>query len=60
MSGKWKMENGKGKVEKGEFVRAVTSFRNWVSKDGSPGPDGEGGYAAEPGYYYLYVSHACL
>lgn len=52
MSGKWK-------VEKGEFVRAVSSFRNWVTKDGSPGPDGEGGFAAEPGRYHLYVSHAC-
>ena len=52
MTGKWK-------VEKGEFVRAVSSFRNWVTKDGSPGPDGEGGFVAEPGRYHLYVSHAC-
>jgi putative glutathione S-transferase len=52
MTGKWQ-------VEKGEFVRAVSSFRNWVTKDGSPGPDGEGGFAAEPGRYHLYVSHAC-
>lgn len=52
MTGKWK-------VEKGEFVRAVSSFRNWVTKDGSPGPGGEGGFAAEPNRYHLYVSYAC-
>lgn len=52
MTGKWK-------VEKGEFIRAVSSFRNWVTKDGSPGPGGEGGFAAEPNRYHLYVSYAC-
>ncbi|MDH5356456.1 MAG: glutathione S-transferase family protein [Gammaproteobacteria bacterium] len=47
------------KIEKGEFVRAVSDFRNWVTKDGSIGPGGEAGFAAEPGRYHLYVSHAC-
>jgi putative glutathione S-transferase len=46
-------------VEKGEFVRAVSSFRNWITADGSPGPSGEGGFAAEAGRYHLYVSYAC-
>jgi len=50
---------GKWKVEKGEFVRAVSSFRNWITSDGSPGPSGEGGFAAEPDRYHLYVSYAC-
>jgi putative glutathione S-transferase len=53
------MMAGKWKVEKGEFVRAVSGFRNWVTRDGSPGPTGEGGFAAEPGHYHLYVSYAC-
>lgn len=44
---------------KGEFVRVTSDFRNWVTPDGSPGPTGEGGFAAEPGRYHLYVSHAC-
>ena len=52
MTGKWQ-------VEQGEFIRAVSSFRNWVTKDGSAGPSGEGGFAAEPDRYHLYVSHAC-
>ncbi len=47
------------KVNKGEFVRSVSDFRNWVTKDGSAGLSGEGGFAAESGRYHLYVSHAC-
>ncbi|MHC4222189.1 MAG: glutathione S-transferase family protein, partial [Planctomycetota bacterium] len=47
------------KIEKGEFVRSVSSFRNWVTRDGSAGQSGEGGFAAESGRYHLYVSHAC-
>ena len=44
---------------KGEFVRSESGFRNWVTKDGSAGATGEAGFAAEPGRYHLYVSHAC-
>ena len=50
---------GKLKVDKGEFVRSVSSFRNWVTPDGTPGPSGEGGFAAERDRYHLYVSYAC-
>ena len=53
------MTTGKWKVEKGEFVRAVSSFRNWVTADGSAGPGGEAGFVAEPDRYHLYISHAC-
>src|SRR5690606_35677310 len=34
-------------------------YRNWITPDGSPGPTGEGGFAAQPGRYHLYVSYAC-
>ena len=44
---------------KGEFVRVTSGFRNWIMPDGSSGPTGEGGFAAEPGRYHLYVSYAC-
>ena len=47
------------KIEKGEFIRSVSDFRNWVTEDGNAGPGGEGGFAAESGRYHLYVSHAC-
>ena len=43
----------------GKFVRSTAPFRNWVTADGSAGPSGEGGFAAEPGRYRLYVSLAC-
>lgn len=43
----------------GRFVRTVTSFRNWITADGTPGPTGEGGFPAEAGRYHLYVSYAC-
>jgi glutathionyl-hydroquinone reductase len=43
----------------GRFNRPTTKYRNWVTADGSAGPSGEGGFAAEPGRYHLYVSLAC-
>lgn len=43
----------------GRFVRTEAQFRNWVTADGRAGPTGEGGFAAEPGRYHLYVSYAC-
>ena len=43
----------------GKFVRDVSRFRNWVTKDGTAGPSGEGGFTAEANRYHLYVSYAC-
>jgi len=43
----------------GRFVRSDSQFRNWITADGSPGPTGEGGFAAERDRYHLYVSLAC-
>jgi putative glutathione S-transferase len=43
----------------GAFKRQESSFRNWLTADGAPGPSGEGGFPAESGRYHLYVSHAC-
>ena len=47
------------RTKDGHFVRPATQFRNWVTPDGSAGPTGEAGFAAEPGRYHLYVSLAC-
>lgn len=44
---------------KGGFVRQVSSFRNWVTPNGSAGPTGEGGFAAAKGRYHLYVALIC-
>ena len=43
----------------GAFRRTTARFRNWVTADGSAGPTGTDGYAAESGRYHLYVSYAC-
>ena len=44
---------------KGRFVRQTSSFRNWITPDGSPGPTGDGGFEAEAGRYRLYVALIC-
>jgi len=43
----------------GHFIRQDSQFRNWITKDGSPGPSGEGGFKAESNRYHLYISLAC-
>ncbi|MCY0965418.1 glutathione S-transferase family protein [Parathalassolituus penaei] len=47
------------KDEDGRFIRQVSSFRNWVTADGSAGPTGVGGFKAEAGRYHLYVAYIC-
>ena len=47
------------RTKDGHFIRPTTRFRNWVTPDGSAGPSGEGGFAAEAGRYHLYVSLSC-
>ena len=44
---------------KGRFLREASRFHNWITPDGSAGPTGEPGFAAEAGRYHLYVSLAC-
>jgi putative glutathione S-transferase len=61
VEGKWvaDWQPVQAKDEKGGFVRQTSSFRNWVTPDGSAGPTGEGGFRAEPGRYHLYVALIC-
>ncbi|TKA95834.1 glutathione S-transferase family protein [Cereibacter changlensis] len=47
------------KDEKGGFVRQTSSFRHWITPDGSAGPSGEAGFPAEAGRYHLYVALIC-
>ena len=44
---------------KGGFVRQISSFRHWVTPDGTPGVTGEGGFQAEADRYHLYVALIC-
>ena len=59
VEGKWQNEWYETKSTGGRFERKAPSFRNWVTKDGSAGPSGTGGFKAEPNRYHLYVSLAC-
>lgn len=61
VNGKWTedWQPVQAKDEKGGFVRQVSSFRNWITPDGSAGPTGESGFEAEPGRYHLYVAYIC-
>ena len=52
VEGEWKTE-GDIPRENGRFKRSTTSFRGWISSDGSTG------FPAEPGRYHLYVAWAC-
>jgi len=59
VGGKWSTEWYDTKKTRGRFERAQAGYRNWITPDGSAGPSGEGGFAAEAGRYHLYVSYAC-
>ncbi|NLG77186.1 MAG: glutathione S-transferase family protein, partial [Xanthomonadaceae bacterium] len=59
VEGEWKDQWYDTKSTGGRFVRWQSPYRHWITPDGSPGPTGEGGFAAEPGRYHLYVSYAC-
>lgn len=47
------------KDDKGRFVRQTSSFRHWITPDGSAGPTGAPGFKAEAGRYRLYVALIC-
>lgn len=59
VDGKWVDQWYDTKSSGGKFVRQQSSFRNWITADGTAGPTGDAGYKAESGRYHLYVSLAC-
>lgn len=52
VDGEWKTER-QWQNTGGRFVRQATSFRGWISADGSSG------FPAEAGRYHLYIAWAC-
>lgn len=61
VNGEWK-ENWQPVQKKdkdGRFIRQTSSFRNWITPDGSPGITGKGGFKAEVNRYHLYVANIC-
>ena len=59
IDGQWHDKWYDTKKSGGRFERQDSVFRNWVTADGSAGPQGDGGFKAEAGRYHLYVSLAC-
>jgi putative glutathione S-transferase len=53
VNGEWRDQGYDTSQTKGRFVRKESSFRNWLTADGSSG------FKAEAGRYRLYVSYAC-
>jgi putative glutathione S-transferase len=56
--GAW-LQNDPSRIKDGRFIRPPTTYHNFVTADGGPGPTGAGGFPAERGRYHLYVSLAC-
>lgn len=61
VNGQWQKDFHpvQGTDSDGGFVRETSRFRNWITADGSPGPEGDGGFKAEAGRYHLYVALIC-
>ncbi|MGB3469487.1 MAG: glutathione S-transferase family protein [Erythrobacter sp.] len=57
--GEWNEGSDGYADEDGSFKRWDTEFRDWITPDGSPGPDGQTAVKAEPDRFHLYVSYAC-
>ncbi len=58
VNGKWKTKE-QFAGDDGQFKRDESQFRNWLTPDGSDGPDGKKGFPAQEERYHLYVSFAC-
>ena len=59
VEGQWQDTWYDTKSTGGHYQRKESNFRNWVTKNGSAGISGVGGFKAEPNRYHLYVSLAC-
>lgn len=59
VKGVWQVDDLIKNKEDGKFIRPDSPFRDWITADGSPGPEGQKVYPAERGRYHLYVSLAC-
>lgn len=59
IDGKWNPGEVTEDSGDGSFKRKEAGFREWLTADGSPGPDGQKGRPAAAGRYHLYVSYAC-
>lgn len=59
VDGLWTSQWYDTKKTGGKFERSQAQFRNFITKDGQPGPTGVGDFEAVGDRYHLYVSMAC-
>lgn len=59
VDGVWQEGNLIRNKDDGKFIRPDSTFRDWITADGNPGPEGQKAYPAEKGRYHLYVCLAC-
>ncbi|NHT74897.1 glutathione S-transferase family protein [Rhizobiaceae bacterium CRRU44] len=60
VNGVWeKGDVAAGEMKAGAFHREPTSFRSWITPDGSPGPEGQPALKAEAGRFQLFVAYIC-
>jgi glutathionyl-hydroquinone reductase len=60
VNGKWVSDAvAASEMKDGAFHREPTRFRNWLTPDGGPGPEGQPGIRAEAGRFQLFVAYLC-
>jgi glutathionyl-hydroquinone reductase len=57
INGRWKTKNEFADEKSGKFEREDSIFRDWITPDGSDGPDGKKGFKAESGRYHIVFSN---
>ncbi|WP_336972854.1 glutathione S-transferase family protein [Alcaligenes sp. PF14] len=59
IDGQWHSKEPVSSTQSHTFQRAQSAFRDWITADGGPGPDGQAAQPAQANRYHLYVSLAC-
>ncbi|WP_426051647.1 glutathione S-transferase family protein [Brevundimonas sp. SL161] len=59
IDGRWHAGEATEASKGGDFKRQDSGFRDWITADGGPGPEGQPAVRAEADRFHLYVSHAC-
>lgn len=59
VNGKWQNQWYDTSSTGGRFVRKDSQFREWITPNGEPGPEGQKAVPAEAGRYHLYICLAC-
>jgi len=61
INGKWSKDFHpvQASDKEGRFLRYSSQYRNWITLDGTAGPTGKAGFAAEPDRYHLYIALIC-